>query len=177
MPSSPAAIASCPPGARVGRPRQGLTRFSGKGRHLPANGGRGSVSDGADRGRSCTSVKIRRDSGTVEGRGPLPGFSQVLILKKVKVLCFHTLLEVFILKVLTVRHDLYESNLDRDDGVSTGSKGNGCRNVHRGSGQAGVMSPGAILPADYGTRILTDLSRKKHSGLSASKTLRFVENR
>lgn len=34
--------------------------------------------------------------------GPsLPGFSQVFILKVLKVVCFHTLLQVFILKVLT----------------------------------------------------------------------------
>jgi len=41
----------------------------------------------------------------VAGRGcadPLPlGFSQVLILKVVKVLCFHTLLQVLILKVVS----------------------------------------------------------------------------
>ena len=35
--------------------------------------------------------------------GPSPYFSQVFILKPVKVLCFDTLLQVFILKVVTVR--------------------------------------------------------------------------
>ena len=36
-------------------------------------------------------------------RGPSPGFSQVFILKELKVLCFDTLLQVFILKVFTPR--------------------------------------------------------------------------
>jgi hypothetical protein len=38
-----------------------------------------------------------------EGGPPPPGFSQVFILKELKVLCFDTLLQVFILKVFTPR--------------------------------------------------------------------------
>ena len=43
----------------------------------------------------------KRRQGRRTPCGPSPGFSQVFILKGVKVLCFDTLLQVFILKVLT----------------------------------------------------------------------------
>jgi hypothetical protein len=35
-------------------------------------------------------------------RPPSPGFAELFILKGLKVICFHTLLQVFILKVLLV---------------------------------------------------------------------------
>jgi len=53
-------------------------------------------------------AKVRAVSGMLpvmflRGGPPSPYFSQVFILKAVKVLCFDTLLQVFILKVVTGR--------------------------------------------------------------------------
>src|SRR5712671_8186766 len=48
------------------------------------------------------SSNLRQSEGRAAGT-PLPGFSQLFILKGLKVACFHTLLQVFILKPLTSR--------------------------------------------------------------------------
>ena len=45
-------------------------------------------------------------NGQPKGYYPSPCFSQVFILKAVKVLCFDTLLQVFILKGLTGKHNI-----------------------------------------------------------------------
>src|SRR6266436_6973010 len=47
-----------------------------------------------------SSSKLGQRTGRAAGPPP-PGFSQVFILKGLKVACFHTLLQVFILKPLT----------------------------------------------------------------------------
>jgi len=44
--------------------------------------------------------------GSEERMAPPPVFSQVFILKVVKVLCFDTLLQVFILKVVRGKHNV-----------------------------------------------------------------------
>src|SRR5712671_1470210 len=49
---------------------------------------------------------LRTVNSTGLGAPPPPVFSQVFILKVVKVLCFDTLLQVFILKGLTGKHNI-----------------------------------------------------------------------
>ena len=59
---------------------------------------------------------------------PSPVFSQVFILKEVKVLCFDTLLQVFILKVLTIEAELL---------ISAGKVGHGKQKSGPTSGRLG----------------------------------------
>src|SRR6266853_2826062 len=57
------------------------------------------------------------------GRYPLPCFSQVFILKVVKVLCFDTLLQVFILKGLTGKHNIRPTSSSWSVGCEVSSFG------------------------------------------------------